>query len=135
MTSDHGENGRMRAYHYGLSAEKAAGLYLKCKGYRIVAERYRNSYGEIDIVAVRGKTLVAVEVKARKSLKECENTITPWKQEKIERAVQGLLAGQGSAGGKFTGLANLAHHNIRFDVVWIAPWQWPRHIKDAWRMY
>ena len=129
-----GSDKRQRAYHYGMAAEKIAALFLRCKGYRIVAERYRNAYGEIDIVAVRGKTLVAVEVKARKSLTQCEETITPWKQQKIERAIQGLLAGHTSIGGKSAGLAAYAHHNIRFDVVWIAPWQWPRHIKDAWRM-
>jgi putative endonuclease len=107
---------------------------LRCKGYRILAERYRNAYGEIDIVAAKGRTLMAIEVKARKSLEQCEDTITPWKRQKIERALQGMLAGHGSTGGKFAGLAPSAHHNIRFDVVWIAPWQWPRHIKDAWRM-
>ena len=125
---------RQRAYRYGLTAEKAAAFFLRIKGYRIVAERYRNAYGEIDIVAAKRDTLVAVEVKARSSLKHCEDTITPWKQQKIERAIQGLLAGQRSIGGKSAGLAGFAHHNIRFDVVWVAPWQWPRHIKDAWRM-
>jgi len=125
---------RTRAYRYGLSAERMAALLLRCKGYRIVAERYRNSYGEIDIVAVRGNTLVAVEVKARKSIAQCEDTITPWKKQKIERAMQGLLAGHAGQGGKIAGLGKYRHHNIRFDVVWIAPKQWPRHIQDAWRM-
>ena len=125
---------RKSAYDFGLIAEKLAAFFLRIKGYRIVAERYRNHYGEIDIVATHGDTLVAVEVKARKSLKECEDTITPWKQQKIERALQGLLAGHNNFGGKITGLEAAAHPNIRFDVVWIAPWQWPRHIKDAWRI-
>ena len=125
---------RTRAYRYGLSAEKMAGMFLRLKGYRILAERYRNSYGEIDIVALRGRTLVAVEVKARKTLAACENTITPWKKQKIERAVQGLMAGHAGQGAKIAGLGSHGHRNIRFDVVWIAPWQWPRHIKDAWRM-
>ena len=125
---------RQRAYRYGLTAEKIASWFLRCKGYRILAERYRNVHGEIDIVAVRGKTLVAVEVKARKSLQQCEETITQLKQQKIIHSLQGLLAGHGSSGGKITGLTAYANHNIRFDVVWIAPWQWPRHIRDAWRM-
>lgn len=120
---------RKRAYRYGLTAEKLAVWYLMGKGYRILAERYRNPFGEIDIVVVRGKWLVAVEVKARKTLHECQETITPWKQEKIERAMQGLLMGD----RKFAGLAGLDTHNIRFDVIWIAPWRWPVHIKDAWR--
>ena len=134
---------RKRAYRYGLAAEKIAGLYLMCKGYRVLAERYRNVHGEIDIIAIKGNTLVAVEVKARKSLKQCEETITVWKQQKIGRAVEGLLAGHGNMtqgnmtknrARKITGLAGGGERNIRFDVVWIAPWQWPKHIKDAWRM-
>jgi putative endonuclease len=125
---------RKKAYRFGIASEKIAALFLRCKGYRIVAERYRNAYGEIDIVAARGKTLIAVEVKARKSLVQCEETITSWKKQKIERAMQGLLAGLGSQGGKITGLVVSAHPNIRFDVVWIAPWQWPRHIQNAWSL-
>jgi putative endonuclease len=125
---------RRRAYQFGVSAEKVAALFLRCKGYRIVAQRYRNHYGEIDLVVVRGNTLVAVEVKARKSLQQCEETITPSKQQKILRSMQGLLAGHSSSGGKITGLICSAHPNIRFDVVFVAPWQWPRHIQDAWRM-
>ena len=123
-------NKRKAAYRYGLTAEKFARFYLMGKGYRVLAERYRNSMGEIDLLALKGNTLVAVEVKARKSLAECEDTITPWKQQKIGRAVEGLLSGQGG----IAGLAELHRRDIRFDVIWMAPWRWPRHIKDAWRM-
>jgi len=121
---------RKTAYRYGLAAEKIAAAYLRCKGYRIVAERYRNTGGEIDIVALRGRTLVAVEVKARSSMAACEESITPFKQQVIERAMQGLLSGQ----GRIAGLADRSQHDIRFDVIWIAPWQWPVHLKDAWRI-
>lgn len=121
---------RKKAYHYGLTSEKLAAWYLRGKGYRILAERYRNYQGEIDIVALKGGAIIAVEVKARKTLKACEDSITPFKQQKITRAVQGLLGGQGA----IAGLARLREPAIRFDVIWVAPWQWPRHIKDAWRM-
>jgi len=121
---------RQRAYRYGLTAEKIARVYLMCKGYRILAERYRNGGGEIDIVARKGKTLVAVEVKARRTLAECEEAIAPWKQQKIARAVEGLLAGHGAK----LGLANTYDHDIRFDVIWVAPKRWPVHIKNAWRV-
>ena len=79
---------RRKSYRWGLAAEKLAGWYLRCKGYRVVAERYRNHMGEIDIVACRGNTLVAVEVKARKSMEACEESITPLKQQRVARAVQ-----------------------------------------------
>jgi len=121
---------KQRAYRFGLHAERLASVYLFCKGYRIVATRYRNAGGEIDIVALRGRTLVAVEVKARRTFLECEETVMPWKQQKIARAVEGLMAGQ----GKIAGLARAQAHNIRFDVVWVVRGFLPRHIKDAWRM-
>lgn len=126
---------RKKAYLYGLSAERIAKWYLRCKGYHVIADRYRNHYGEIDLVARKGNTLVAVEVKARQSLGACEDTVPPWKQQKITRALEGLLAGQPCIGGsKISGLAAQGSRNIRFDVIWVAPWQWPRHIKDAWRV-
>jgi putative endonuclease len=121
---------RRQAYRYGISAEKLAGWYLRFKGYRILAERYRNHGGEIDIVAQKGKTLIAVEVKARRSFAECEAAIAPWKQQKIARAAGGLLAGQGLK----PGLAKSGEHDIRFDVIWVVPKHWPVHIRDAWRV-
>jgi len=121
---------RQRAYRYGLSAERLAVWWLRFKGYRILAERYRNGGGEIDIVAKKGNAIIAVEVKARRTLAECEESIAPWKQQKIARAVEGLLAGQGAK----LGLANHHDHDIRFDVIWVAPKRLPVHIKDAWRM-
>jgi putative endonuclease len=49
----------------GSVGENAAALYLKKKGYRIIGRNYRTIYGEIDIVAMLGNTVVFVEVKAR----------------------------------------------------------------------
>ena len=121
---------KIKAYRFGVLAEYIAAAYLFCKGYRILALRYRNGGGEIDIIALQGHTLVAVEVKARKSFAACTDTIMPWKQQKIARAVEGLLAGR----GKIAGLAQAQTHNIRFDVIWVAPMRLPRHVKDAWRM-
>jgi len=115
---------RQQAYRYGLNAEKIAAVFLRGKGYRILHERYRNFGGEIDLLARRGKTLVAVEVKARRTLEECEETVPPRKQRKIARAMEAALAT----------LDAKRECAIRFDVVWIAPWRLPVHIKDAWRM-
>jgi putative endonuclease len=121
---------RKQAYRYGMIAERYAAVYLTCKGYRVISGRYRNLLGEIDILALKGNTLVAIEVKARQTIEACAETVPPWKQQKISRAVEGLMAGQ----GKIAGLAASRDRNIRFDVIWIAPWRWPKHIKDAWRL-
>ncbi|MDX2073303.1 MAG: YraN family protein [Alphaproteobacteria bacterium] len=122
-------NSRRRAHDFGLEAERIAAWFLRLKGYRIVAERYRNHYGEIDLLAVRGNHLVAVEVKARKSFAACEISVPPHKQQKILRAMEGLIG----SSGKIAGLAGASHRNIRFDVIWVVRGMWPRHLKDAWR--
>lgn len=119
-----------QAQHRGVVAEYIAAIYLFFKGYRVLALRFRNAGGEIDIVAMKGRTLIAVEVKARKHLADCQEAVPPWKQQKIARALEGLMAGQ----GKITGLAPLRVDNIRFDAIWILPGSLPRHIKDAWRL-
>lgn len=123
---------RKQSHRYGMRAEYGAALYLACKGYRILARRCRNRLGEIDLIAARGATLIAVEVKARRELRQCHDSIPPWKQEKIARAMQAWLSSQ--AARKIAGLGEGGARNIRFDVVWIAPWRWPVHIQDAWRI-
>lgn len=120
---------KLKAQDYGRRAEKLTAWYLRLKGYRILAERYRNHGGEIDLLAARGRTLCVVEVKARRNLDDCADSVPPFKQQKIMRAVEGLMASR----GKIAGLAKVRERNIRFDVVWIARGRWPRHIKDAWR--
>lgn len=121
---------KRKAYRFGLQAEKIAALYLRLKGYRILAERYRIMQGEIDILARKGATLVAVEVKARQNLKQCEESIAPAKQQKILQAMEHVISGN----GKIAGLGDALERNIRFDAVWIVPGRWPKHIKDAWRV-
>jgi putative endonuclease len=49
----------------GLLGEDLAARALAARGYAILERRYRTRYGEIDIVAEDGETLVFVEVRAR----------------------------------------------------------------------
>lgn len=51
----------------GAWGEEKAAQFLRRKGYRIEAARYRCRYGEIDLVARKGDFLVFVEVKLRAS--------------------------------------------------------------------
>lgn len=120
---------RKATYERGMRAERVAALYLRLKGYRVITSRYRNHYGEIDLLASRGKTLAVVEVKARATLEGCFEAVPPYKQQKIMRALEGLMAER----SKIAGLARPAERNIRFDVIWIVRGVLPRHIKDAWR--
>jgi putative endonuclease len=49
----------------GRRGEDEAAAYLRQQGYRIVARRARVLRGDIDIIAVDGRTVVFVEVRSR----------------------------------------------------------------------
>ena len=47
--------------------EEIATKFLSKKGYKIIDRNWRRGYGEIDIIAVKDKTLIFIEVKTRTS--------------------------------------------------------------------
>lgn len=51
----------------GAAGEEIAAAFLQGLGYGILARNYRKRFGEIDIIAEDGATLVFVEVKTRSS--------------------------------------------------------------------
>lgn len=51
----------------GRFGEDAAVKHLKKKGYKIAARNYSCKFGEVDIIACQGDTLIFVEVKTRRS--------------------------------------------------------------------
>lgn len=53
----------------GAENEEKAAEYLTDRGYVILERNFISCYGEIDIIAQDGKTLVFVEVKYRSSMK------------------------------------------------------------------
>ena len=59
---------KQAAYERGLNAEALAESHLKAQGYAILAKRFKTKQGEIDILAAKDEFIVAVEVKARKTL-------------------------------------------------------------------
>jgi putative endonuclease len=58
---------QLRAPTLGERGERRAARHLRRQGYKIVATRRRLRYGEIDLVAVDGQTVVFVEVKTRRT--------------------------------------------------------------------
>ncbi len=112
---------RVRAYRRGLLAESLAATLFRLKGYRIVARLYRTPVGEIDLVALKGKRLAFVEVKARKTREDAAWTLPTRQRRRIVRAAQYWLASH----------PGFAGHDMAFDVVLAAPWLWPHHIPDA----
>lgn len=72
----------------GKYGEDLACDYLKKTGYKIIERNFRIRGGEIDIIALDGKTLVYVEVKTRSNHKFGlpEESVTPHKLRFLERA-------------------------------------------------
>lgn len=71
----------------GAAYEKQAARFLIGQGYQILERNYRCHQGEIDLIAMDGKTLVFVEVKYRKSEKKGHplEAVNYYKQQKIIR--------------------------------------------------
>lgn len=105
---------------FGLKSEAEAVHHLKKNGYRILEQNYRTRLGEIDIIAREGKTLVFVEVKARRTVHfgSPKWAITPQKQRKMSKVALWYLKA-----------TNQTREKARFDVVTIGPEDGARHIE------
>lgn len=80
----------------GKLAEELALRHLQRKGYKILAQNYRCRYGEIDIVALDGHTLVFVEVRAKRSADfgTPQESISRQKQRKIREVARFYLSNE-----------------------------------------
>src|SRR3989338_9375006 len=94
------------SYKKGLEKEEHACAFLKQKGYDILKQRYKTPYGEIDILDQKNKTLLALEVKFRKSQ---ENALYSIKDSQKKRISQALLF--------FLQESEITFDKIRFDVM------------------
>ncbi|MEM8812307.1 MAG: YraN family protein, partial [Pseudomonadota bacterium] len=106
---------RKAAFRLGLRAETLAAWYLRLKGYRILAHRYRTGAGEIDLIARRGDCLCFVEVKARTDVDAALRAVTARSRRRIATAARIWLS------------ACPGHENCawRFDIIVIQPWRLP----------
>ena len=112
---------RIAAYRGGHRGEALAALFLRCKLYRIVQRRYKTPVGEIDLIAERFGTTVFVEVKARSKAASEAETLESVNQSRIIRAAQYWLARHPAK----------AATPLRFDIIFLAPGRWPRHLVNA----
>ena len=76
----------LTSYEKGISAELCAANELISKGYEILGKRVKTKYGEIDILAKKGKDVVAIEVKQRKTLNTSRDCITNKQRKRISNA-------------------------------------------------
>jgi putative endonuclease len=115
---------RRRAHRRGQAAELLCLWSLRCRGYRILARRFRVPSGEIDLIARRGRVLAAIEVKARADYASAGEAVLGRQRRRIARALEHFLSTR----------PDLAGLDARFDVMLVVPRRWPRHLADAWRL-
>ncbi len=114
---------RQAAEAKGRSAERWAAVWLRLRGYRIVARNFRTPHGEIDIIARRGDLLCFIEVKARASETLALDAVTRRQRQRIEMAARRFLAAR----------PDLAHLGVRLDVMAVMGAFNIRLVADAWR--
>jgi len=104
----------------GRRGQRAAERHLRRSGYTIVARGDRTKWGELDLVAVDGKTIVFVEVKTRDGLDagHPSEAVNLTKQRKLTRLAVSFLKRHG-----------LLESPARFDVVAVTWPQDARHPK------
>lgn len=112
---------RQQRYRRGHWSEQLAALALRLKGYRILARRFRAGPGEVDLIVARGNRLAFVEVKQRRTFAAAEASISLRQRQRIRNAADVWLA---RCPPDIT-------TDICFDVVFVVPWRWPRHIKNS----
>lgn len=103
----------------GKWAERAAALYLQLKGYKILRRNWATPVGEIDILARRGQNLVLVEVKYRTTITAALVAISPQQAARQQRALRYAMAAY----------ARLPNAVWRHDLIALAPWRWPTHVR------
>lgn len=112
---------RRKSEEAGRAAERLALWYLRLKGWRLLAERYKCHAGEIDLIMRRGTTTAFIEVKARNSLDGAVEAVTLRQAKRISAAARHYMTQDRKA----------ALQSCRFDIVAVSPYHWPRHIANA----
>lgn len=115
-----GTDARRRSERRGRWSEAIAAVFLVLKGYRIVARRARTPYGELDLVAVRGRRLAFVEVKFRPTLAIAQCSVGRYQAGRMARAAEHWAWSHPA----------YRRHRFGLDALFLVPWQMPHHRMD-----
>jgi putative endonuclease len=109
-------------HRFGAFGEERATEYLRRRGFEILARNVRTAYGEIDIIARDGATVVFIEVKSRRSRqgRDALEAIDARKQKRLSRLALAFLA-----------RAGWLDRPARFDVVAVASDGACTHVANA----
>jgi putative endonuclease len=112
---------RLARYRRGRFSELVAAAVLIARGYRILVRRCRTPYGEIDLIAVRGRRLAFVEVKHRATRAEAEAALTQYQARRIARAADFWVSRN----------PRYRDHDRGLDAILVLPRRLPVHLPDA----
>lgn len=110
------------SYQKGCLYEENASKYLIQKNYQIIESRYKNEYGEIDIIAKYNNIIVAIEVKFRKNMIDGLYCISNKQKTRIANSFNIFLNTN----------ANYDLLYKRFDAIIIDKFNNINHIEGAW---
>ena len=125
-------NKRQSSEKWGRWAERLAALWLQICGYKIIARRQKTPFGEIDLIACKGRQrrVIFAEVKYRRDKTQLGTSLTPQAQARIIKAAHYITSHTPA----------IQPFAQRFDLILMAPrgpfpLGFMRHLKDAWRAY
>jgi putative endonuclease len=96
-------------------------MALALKGYRLIKLRFKSGPGEVDLIMRRGGVTAFIEVKTRASSDLAVEAVTERQARRIAAAARIWMARDQIA----------AKGVCRFDIVTVSPYQWPKHIPNA----
>ncbi|GAB1350414.1 hypothetical protein MASR1M107_26290 [Ignavibacteriales bacterium] len=102
----------MSSIETGRIGEKIAEEYLITNGFKILDKNWRESHGELDIVALDNTTLVFIEVKYRsdENFIDIQHAITRAKVKALKKYAQ-----------KYMFKTTVLYEEIRFDFIGVLP--------------
>lgn len=115
---------RKAAEQKGRRAEFLAEVVLMLKGYRVLARRVKLPVGEVDLICAKGRQLVFIEVKFRKTLEDGKNAVPLRNWQRIARASDLWSAKRGD---------DIYNRDRRYDLFVVNHQYRFCHIRDAWR--
>lgn len=113
-------------YKKGIFGEYVAIIYLICAGYKVIRRRYKSHFGEIDIIALKKRMVIFVEVKTRKiKTTDIFDIVNKKQQRRIRNSAEYFI------------ICNSAYndYNIRFDIIIVGSIMRFFHIRNAWINY
>ena len=116
---------KLTADQKGRQAEKQAQQFLELKGYKIITQRYKSKWGEIDLIAAHEETLIAVEVKYRRYYNDAASSISLRQKKRILNTLRYFISEYQDV--------NLKYPFLRIDVVLLSDLTNPIHIMNAWQ--